>query len=122
MSGSRAALGDDRGAVTVEAAIALASITVVLVLALAGVMAVGVQVQCLDAAREAARLTARGEADRAVAVAQQVAPPGASVVVSAGATLITVRVSASARLLPGLDLHGEAVAVPEPVGAGAAGS
>ena len=108
--------GDDRGAVTVEAAIAVASITVVLVLALAGVLAVGSQVRCLDAAREAARLVARGEGARAVAVAQQVAPSGAVVSVAAGADLVTVRVSVGAVLLPGLELHGEAVAVPEPVG------
>ncbi|GAB2936203.1 apoptosis inhibitor [Rhodococcus aerolatus] len=109
--------GGDRGAVTVESAIAIGSITAVLVLALAGLMAVAAQVQCLDAAREAARLVARGEAGRAASVAAQVAPAGAQVEVSTGADLVTVRVSASARLLPGLELSGVAVAVPEPTGA-----
>lgn len=111
--------GGDRGAVTVEAAIALASVTAVLVLALAGLMAAAAQVQCLDAAREAARLVARGEGARAAAVAAQVAPSGAQVEVVAGADLVTVRVTAQARLLPGLELRGEAVAVPEPAGGSA---
>lgn len=113
--------GGDRGAVTVESAIAIGSITAVLVLALAGLMAVAAQVQCLDAAREAARLVARGETGRAAAVAVAVAPSGAQVEVTTGADLVTVRVTASARLLPGLELSGVAVAVPEPAGGGSGG-
>jgi Flp pilus assembly protein TadG len=54
------------GASTVEAAIAIAALVVVLVLCLAGVSAVLMQVRCVDAAREAARLAARGD-DRCIA-------------------------------------------------------
>ncbi|MFU9026802.1 TadE family type IV pilus minor pilin [Rhodococcus erythropolis] len=45
----------DDGAVTVEAAIALASIVTVVVLCIGGVLAVSMQVRCVDAARDAAR-------------------------------------------------------------------
>lgn len=111
---ARARLRSDGGYVTVEAAIALASLTVVLVLAIGAVLAVAVHVQCLDAAREAARLTARGEGARAVSAARQVAPAGAQVSVSTAGDVVTAVVSARSRLLPGLDLSGRAVAVLEP--------
>ncbi|EFD56183.1 conserved hypothetical protein [Mycobacterium tuberculosis T92] len=44
-----------------EAALAIATLVLVLVLCLAGVTAVSMQVRCIDAAREAARLAARGD-------------------------------------------------------------
>ncbi|MDO3640326.1 TadE family type IV pilus minor pilin, partial [Mycolicibacterium arseniciresistens] len=44
-----------------EAAFAVAAVVTVLVLCAAGVSAVAMQVRCLDAAREAARLAARGD-------------------------------------------------------------
>ncbi|WP_263993341.1 TadE family type IV pilus minor pilin, partial [Mycolicibacterium fallax] len=47
---------DDRGAGTVEAALAIAALVTVLVLAVAGLGALSAQVRCVDAAREAARL------------------------------------------------------------------
>ena len=57
------------------------------------------QVQLVDAAREAARLVARGEPVTAAAdVAQRQAPPGATVQVSEHDGLVTVRVSAQSRL------------------------
>ena len=46
--------------VTVEAAFAIAALVVVLVLCVSGLTAVSMQVRCVDAAREAARLAARG--------------------------------------------------------------
>ena len=110
----RSRLAPDRGYVTVEAAIALASLTVVLLLAVGAVLAAAVHVQCLDAAREAARLAARGQGDRAVTAALQVAPQGASVQLSTDGDTVTAVVSATSRLLPGLDLRGTAVAVLEP--------
>ena len=70
---------DDRGAVTVEAALALCSLVIVLALALAAVYAVAAQLRCVDAAREAARLTARGEQARAEQLAKKIAPRGAAV-------------------------------------------
>jgi hypothetical protein len=105
----------DRGAVTVEAAIALCALMVVLALAIGGVAAAGAQVRCVDAAREAARLVARGQSDRARQAASTIAPAGAWVSVRVVGDEITVDVSA--RLvgpLPGLSVAGRAVAVLEP--------
>ncbi|MGH3873580.1 MAG: TadE family type IV pilus minor pilin [Pseudonocardiaceae bacterium] len=109
---------DDRGAVTVEAALALCSLLVVLALVLAAVSAVAAQVRCVDAAREAARLTARGEYHRAEDIARRIAPRGAQVQVSVHGDEITARVSADpvAGLLPGIAVRAEAVAVAEPGG------
>ncbi len=114
VSRARRRLAQQEGMVTVEAAIALASLTVVLLLSVGAVLAAAVQVQCIDAAREAARLTARGAGDRAVSVAEQVAPEGAQVQVRSSGDTVVVTVRATSRLLPGLDLRGEAVAVLEP--------
>jgi hypothetical protein len=107
---------DDRGAVTVEAALALCSLVAVLALALAAVSAVAAQLRCVDAAREAARLTARGEQDRAEQVAQRIAPRGAAVVVTVHGDEISARVSANPvpGLLPGIKVGAEAAAVMEP--------
>ena len=54
-------LADDAGATTVEAAFGVATLVAVLMLCLAGITAVAQQVRCIDAAREAARLAARGD-------------------------------------------------------------
>lgn len=107
---------DDRGTVTVEAALALCSLVVVLALMLAAVSAVAAQLRCVDAAREAARLTARGEPDRAEDLARRIAPRGAVVAVTVTGDEITARVSADpvAGLLPGIEVGAEAVAVLEP--------
>ena len=109
---------DDRGTVTVEAALALCSLVVVLALVLAAVSAVAAQLRCVDAAREAARLTARGEQDRAADLARRIAPRGAVVQVSVRGDEITARVSADlvAGLLPGVEVRAEAAAVLEPGG------
>lgn len=106
---------DDRGTVTVEAALALCSLVVVLALVLAAVSAVAAQVRCVDAAREAARLTARGEQDRAEVLARRIAPRGAVVAVTVHGDEVTVRVSVNpaAGLLPGIEVGAEAVAVLE---------
>ncbi|HEX5346363.1 MAG TPA: TadE family type IV pilus minor pilin [Pseudonocardiaceae bacterium] len=106
----------DRGSVTVEAALALCSLVAVLALVLAAVSAVAAQLRCIDAAREAARLTARGEPARAEDIAQRIAPRGAVVAVTVRGDEVTVRVSANpaAGLLPGIDVGAEAAAVLEP--------
>jgi Flp pilus assembly protein TadG len=106
----------DRGSVTVEAALALCSLVVVLALVLAAVSAVAAQLRCIDAAREAARLTARGEPDRAEEIARRIAPRGAVVAVTVGGDEITARVSVNpaAGWLPGVDVGAQAVAVLEP--------
>ena len=108
----------DRGTVTVEAALALCSLVVVLALVLAAVSAVAAQLRCVDAAREAARLTARGEQDRAEDLALRIAPRGAIVQVTVRGDEVTARVSADpiAGLLPGIEVGAEAAAVLEPGG------
>ncbi|MBV8995104.1 MAG: pilus assembly protein [Pseudonocardiales bacterium] len=108
---------DDRGAVTVEAALALCSLVTVLALALAAVSAVAAQLRCVDAAREAARLTARGEQDRAEQLAHRIAPRGATVVVTVHGDEVLAQVSANpvAGLLPAINVRAEAAAVMEPV-------
>jgi Flp pilus assembly protein TadG len=106
--------------VTVEAAIAVCAFAVVLGLALAAIGAVTDQLRCTDAAREAARLTARGEQDRGRAAAERIAPPGANVAISIDGDAITVEVDAApaSGLLPGIRLSGRAYAVAEPGAAG----
>jgi Flp pilus assembly protein TadG len=108
--------GGDRGAVTVEAALALCSLVVVLALVLAAVSAVAAQLRCVDAAREAARLTARGDQDRAVELARRVAPRGAVVTVTVRGDEITARVSVNpvAGMLPGITVGAQAAAILEP--------
>jgi Flp pilus assembly protein TadG len=111
----RGATGD-RGTVTVEAALALCSLVVVLALVLAAVSAVAAQLRCVDAAREAARLTARGEQDRAEELARRIAPHGAVVTVTVRGDEVTTRVAVNpvAGLLPGIQIGAEAAAVLEP--------
>jgi len=106
----------DRGSVTVEAALALCSLVVVLALVLAAVSAVAAQLRCIDAAREAARLTARGEQGRAEEIARRIAPRGAVVALTVRGDEVTARVSANPAggLLPGVDVGAEAAAVLEP--------
>ena len=106
----------DAGMVTVEGAIVICAFVVVLGLALAAIDAVTDQLRCTDAAREAARLTARGERDRGKAAAEQIAPRGAQVAIQQDGDTIAVRVDAvpAGGLLPGLRVSGQAYAVAEP--------
>jgi hypothetical protein len=104
---------NDAGAVTVEAAIAIASITVVVVLCLGSFLAVSAHVRCVDAAREAARLVARGDRAEAVPAAQRVAPRGARITVREVDGFATARVEVAVPLLPALDISAEAVAAVE---------
>ncbi|SEQ31485.1 hypothetical protein SAMN05216188_102739 [Lentzea xinjiangensis] len=97
--------------VTVEAAIAVCALLVVMGLAAAGLTAVTEQMRCTDAAREAARLTARGERQRGEEAAGQIAP-GASVVVHGQADAVRVVVTKRGPL--GVPLGAEAFAVLEP--------
>jgi Flp pilus assembly protein TadG len=106
----------DSGAVTVEAAIALGAFVAVLALALGAISATIDQLRCVDAAREAARLVARGEPDRARAAAAEIAPASANVTITVhGDTIqVDVRTKPVGGLLPGLHLHGAAYAIAEP--------
>ncbi|MFC3964046.1 TadE family type IV pilus minor pilin [Nocardia jiangsuensis] len=107
-------LRGDRGAVTVEAAIAIATLVAVVTLCLGALLAASAQVRCVDAAREAARLAARGDRSLADAAARQVAPTGARITLRDDGTEIIAQVTASVPLLPGLRLRAEAVAAVEP--------
>lgn len=107
-------LGDDSGSVTVEAAIALASVIVAVVLCLGALLAASTQVRCVDAAREAARLAARGDEANALTSAHRVAPPSADISLRTEGAYVIARVTARAPLLPLLTLHADAVATREP--------
>lgn len=97
-----------------EAAIAVATIVIAVVCCLGALLAASTQVRCVDAAREAARLTARGDQANALSTARSVAPPGADITVRVEGALVVARVSARTPLLPALILRADAVAAPEP--------
>ena len=86
----------------------------VLVLCLAGVTAVSMEVRCVDAAREAARLAARGDERSAVDAARRIAPAGAVVRVQRDGDFLVATVVAHSRLLPSLDIAARAVSAEEP--------
>lgn len=102
------------GASTVEAALAIAALVVVLVLCLAGSTAVSMQVRCIDAAREAARLAARGDQRSAITAARRIAPVGALVQVRTDGEFLVATVVARSKLLPGLDIGAQGVSAAEP--------
>lgn len=107
----------DRGSVTVEAALALAVLAFVLVSCLAGVSCLIAQVRCADAAREAARMAARGDEAGAAAAVAALAPQGASLSIGGGEVLTaTVRAPAVSGLLPGVTIIATAGAAREPIG------
>jgi predicted ABC-type ATPase len=89
---------------------------VVLVLCLAGVTAVSMQVRCVDAAREAARLAARGDERSALDAARRIAPAGARVQVRRDGEFLEATVVAHSTLLPSLDIAARAVSAAEPRG------
>lgn len=107
---------DDRGAVTVEAAVALAALIFVFALMLSGVSATADQMRCVDAASTAARLAARGDPSGAERSAREIAPSGAEIAIKLTAEHVHVTVRASPTTLPGLRLTAEAYAVREPDG------
>jgi predicted ABC-type ATPase len=86
----------------------------VLVLCLAGVTAVSMQVRCVDAAREAARLAARGDERSAMDAARRIAPTGALVQVHRDGDFLVATVVAHSKLLPRLDIAARAVSAAEP--------
>lgn len=106
----------DEGSVTVEAALGLTGLTVLLVLLLAGLAVVTSQLRCTDAAREAARLLARGQPQEAAAAVHQIGPPGANLAFEQIGEEITAKVTAHSPsgLLPHIPLAATAYAVAEP--------
>ena len=118
----------DAGMVTAETALVLPALVLVLVGAVWLLCGVIAQVRCVDAAREGARVAARGDGDgRAVAAARAAAPAGAAVHITRGAGQVRVTVRATvapfggwAGRLPPVRLAATAAAVDEAV-PGAAG-
>ncbi|GAA0606170.1 TadE family type IV pilus minor pilin [Kutzneria viridogrisea] len=106
----------DGGGVTVETAIAVCALLFLLVVCLAALAAVTGSVRCTDAAREAARLVARGDPARAEQAVRAIGPSGARLSVRVDGDEISVEVTASpvGGLLPGWRLRGQAHAVLEP--------
>jgi Flp pilus assembly protein TadG len=109
-------LRGERGSVSVEAAFAICALVAVLAMAVGGISMVVAQVRCIDAAREAARLVARGEQVRAAEVVRQVAPSDARVSIQIAGDEVTVEVSTEpvGGLLPALTVRAEALAILEP--------
>lgn len=112
----RARSPNDSGMITVEAAINIVALGLVLALGASAITAVVDQLRCTDAAREAARLIARGEPERADSIVQAIAPTGADLTVHVDGDTIRVQVSAAPTLdlIPGLHLVARAYAVLEP--------
>ena len=92
----------------------MATLVTVLVLCLAGITAMSMQLRCVDAAREAARLAARGDERSAVAAARGVAPAGAGVQLRRDGGFVVATVTTRSNLLIALRLSGTAVAAIEP--------
>ncbi len=72
------------------------------------------QVRCLDAAREAARLAARGDDGNAARAAREIAPSGATLDVQRDGGLVVATVTARSVLLPGSPIRAGMVAAVEP--------
>ncbi|WP_020664202.1 TadE family type IV pilus minor pilin [Amycolatopsis benzoatilytica] len=102
----------DSGFVTVEAAVSLGALTAVLAVLLAGTSAIAGHLRCLDAAREAARLTAAGQPGAAAAVIETIAPQGARLTVHRTGDGLTAEVTTTA--LSALHLSATAYAIAEP--------
>jgi hypothetical protein len=94
--------------------VGIAALVAVLVLCLAGITAVSMQVRCVDAAREAARLAARGDNRSAVAAARGIAPGGAVVRVRRDGEFVVATVTARSDLLPALAISGTGISAVEP--------
>ncbi|WP_308480673.1 TadE family type IV pilus minor pilin [[Mycobacterium] burgundiense] len=89
----------------------------VLVLCVGGLAAVMASVRCTDAAREAARLAARGDQAAAAAVVGAVAPAGAELRLRSEGGFVIATVSTAVRTLPGITISARAVAALEPASA-----
>jgi hypothetical protein len=92
----------------------VATLVFVLVSCLAGLTAMALQVRCVDAAREAARLAARGDERGASEAARMVGPAGAGLEIRRSDGRVVARVVARSPLLPGVTIEAEAVAAVEP--------
>ncbi|HNM96625.1 MAG TPA: TadE family type IV pilus minor pilin [Marmoricola sp.] len=123
MSEDRAPCKDDAGTVTAETAVVL-PVLVVLTVAFAWLVLLGVtHMRAVDAARETARLVARGESVAAASArGAAVAAPGSSIQVSVGAVEVSVSVTSPLRppgrllnVALGQEIEAHAVAAREPL-------
>lgn len=111
-----------RGSATAETAVLLPVLVIVLAAAVWVLACLAAQLECVDAARAAARAAARGDTPAAVrTVGERLAPAGAAVRVSTGDGTVQVLVTAQARpfgqvlrVLPALAVSGRATAAVEP--------
>jgi len=87
---------NDRGSVTAEFAVVLPAVVLVLALGAGILGACGRQVRLQDAAADAARLVARGEADSRAATAVADAVSGATTAIARRGDLVCVQASAPA--------------------------
>lgn len=92
----RPRLGDDRGAVVAEFAVALPAVVLVLVLGVGALAGASRQVRLQDAVADAARLSARGESEQRVREAVATTVEEASVDLSSRGDLVCVSASAPA--------------------------
>ncbi|MBI1759592.1 MAG: pilus assembly protein [Actinobacteria bacterium] len=109
----------ERGAVTAETAAVLPVLVLLAVFAMSSLAALGAQLRCQDAAREAARAAARSEPTSVVReLAETAGPAGSVVAVMVGSDRVVVTVQARVRVLgpsgPGIAVRGSAVAYREP--------
>jgi hypothetical protein len=100
---------------TNESAIGIAAIVFVLFGSALALLAVGDHIRCVDAAREAARLAARGDVRHARSSAAQISPRGAQIAIDDRSGVIVVTVTFRAPFLGSLDVGASAAAAPEPV-------
>lgn len=109
----RTGRADDRGSATVEFAVALPAVVVLLLIFLAGWSALAAKVRLADAAGLAARAAARGEPE---ASTHGALPVGATISVQRDGDLIRVTVRQRVALgpLPSITLREDAVALVEP--------
>lgn len=97
----RSSPATDRGSVTMEAAMVLPSLLLVLAVALGAVSAAAAQLSCTDAARVGARALARGEPlEHARSLALSTAPDQARVHLAENDGMARVTVRAELRLGP----------------------
>lgn len=106
----RRRLGDDRGSVVAEFAVALPAVVLVLVFGTGALATAGRHVRLQDAAADAARLVARGEAVSSAGDAVARAVGGASASVDRSGDLVCVTASAAA-LIPALRLSASSCAL-----------
>jgi Flp pilus assembly protein TadG len=108
-----------KGSVTAETAAMLPALMVVLAAALWAVQAVGAQLECVDAARTAARAAARGEhLDQVRDLARSITHPNAEITVNRTPEHTTVQISVAVRPpwgpnLPAVQVSASATAATE---------